>query len=724
MHFLSPFILAGLALAVVPLVIHLLNRRRFSQVDWAPMKYLKLTLRTNRRRLRLEQWLLLLARTLVVVLLILAVARPVLSGGGLSGLLAGRGRTARIVVLDDSLSMGYRADGRSAFEDAKLAAAAAVRELSSQDSLTLRLTSAPRTPLARDAHTQDAPRLLELIAKTELSHTDSRWAATLQRVEEDLAAAVFPVREVTLITDLRRHGWDEEVTAIANRWADAKDQRVTLRVIDVGTRRTDNIQVVDLRQEEPVGLPGNAIGLSAEIRNDQPAAAPPIQAILTVGEQSRPLLLPELPPGQTTRVPITVRFDKPGVYPVALSLPPAADALAEDNARWLTIRVRDRLKLALLDGEPGTQPFESETDFLAVALTAGNDAWQIEQITDPAWLTSPADGAAHGRVEPGATPDVLVLANVAALSLEQVKALEKRVGDGAGLMIFVGDQVDAQAYNERLFRHGEGLLPVPFESVRDEPVTGLLVEPLENSPLEILARLAPEALARIGAKRSLTVGTVPAAAQGVRVLARWNDADGRPAVIEKTFGRGRVILWTLTADRAWSDWPIEPTYVLAVRSAALLLARGSAAPSTLTVGQPVLRRFEGERPLEPRIIPPGNESPQPLLVENAQTAAPLLRYAGTSRAGIYAMTWKDAQGRPHAEPFAVNPDGGESQLEPIGDEPLAALLGRLKPQIVHPNAPALAAMPPGNEIWRLLAMALLTLMVLESLLALWVGRER
>src|SRR5918993_412065 len=109
MAFLSPILLWGLALASVPIIIHLLNRRRFRLIDWAPMKYLKLTIKTNRRRMRIEQFLLLAVRTLAVVALILAVARPVLSATGLGSWLGSRGRAARGIVIDDSFSMGYRA---------------------------------------------------------------------------------------------------------------------------------------------------------------------------------------------------------------------------------------------------------------------------------------------------------------------------------------------------------------------------------------------------------------------------------------------------------------------------------------------------------------------------------------------------------------------------------------------------------------------------------------
>src|SRR5690606_40054392 len=97
MSFLAPALLTGLVLASAPIIIHLLNRRRFLRVDWGPMKYLKLTLKSNRRRLRLEQWLLLAVRTLAVVMLFLAVARPVGSAANLAGFLQVQGRASRVI---------------------------------------------------------------------------------------------------------------------------------------------------------------------------------------------------------------------------------------------------------------------------------------------------------------------------------------------------------------------------------------------------------------------------------------------------------------------------------------------------------------------------------------------------------------------------------------------------------------------------------------------------
>src|SRR5882724_4251200 len=75
--FVTPtFAGAGLFLVSLPIIIHILNRRRFKTVDWAAMTFLLQALRKNRRRLRFEQWLLLATRCAVLLLLGLALARP------------------------------------------------------------------------------------------------------------------------------------------------------------------------------------------------------------------------------------------------------------------------------------------------------------------------------------------------------------------------------------------------------------------------------------------------------------------------------------------------------------------------------------------------------------------------------------------------------------------------------------------------------------------------
>jgi hypothetical protein len=765
MVFLSPILLTGLALASVPVIIHLLNRRRFRLVDWAPMKYLKLTIKKNRRRMRIEQFILLAVRTLAIVALILAVARPVLSATGLGSWLGARGRAAKVIVIDDSLSMGYQADRRSAFEAAKEAATQLVKSVGPQDSLTILTTSAPGSPLLRDAHLDDSSKATAAIAALQQSDARADWPAMFKVVDQHLANAPFPAKDVVLVTDLRREGWGNEVTETANRWA---SQSVEVKLIDVGTRQTANVSLVGFDQQDPVALPGQTVNLMATIRNDQ-ATVPSAQALLTIGGESRPVILPDLAPGSTTRVPLTVRRDEPGQQPIQLKLP--SDVLPADDGRWLNLNVRPNLQVTLVDGEPGARPFEGETDFLALSFAVGGVPWRVTKQSDSEWVGTRVGGVGE--------TDVIVLANVASLSPERVKELEELVRGGVGLMIFAGEQVDPQLYNDRLYKDGNGLLPARLEKIADDPVTGLVVESLDDSPLLPLSKIDPGALGRIVAKKFMIAETPlplppgeasgnsdrPRAGRGegarqseprrldrslsapsasttrphpnplpegegtsarqVRVLAKWNDSESHPAVIEKRFGKGRVLLWTVTADRAWSDWPVDPTYVLGVRSAAIAVARPDGQENMVNAGEPIRHRLAtGESTVaDARVLVPGASEPQVAAVEKTD-AGTILVHPRTTQSGVYTLKWKDNTGAERSHVITVNPNKAESDLRPVTESELADLMGSLSVSVIHYTGGETSLTGQGREIWKTLAMTLLALAAVESVLAMWVGRER
>src|SRR5260221_9460581 len=99
--FLNATLLWGLGLASIPLIIHLLFRRKFRRIEWAPMRYLKLTIQRNRRRIQIEQLLLLLLRTALILLLVCIIARPVVNAAGIRPWVGGGTRTGPILLLGD-----------------------------------------------------------------------------------------------------------------------------------------------------------------------------------------------------------------------------------------------------------------------------------------------------------------------------------------------------------------------------------------------------------------------------------------------------------------------------------------------------------------------------------------------------------------------------------------------------------------------------------------------
>ena len=294
LSFLNPMLLWGLALASIPLIIHLLFRRKFRRVDWAPMRYLKLSIQRNRQRIRLEQLLLLLLRTLAIMLLFFLVARPLLHASGMGSWLSGRGRASQILVVDDSLSMGYLEAGRSALDRAQDLALSVIESVGVQDHFTLVAASLPRTPLVREVELTDTEEVNKLVRAMRATDSFVSWESVLAAVDELLETSTYPIREVTIITDCRQAGWEHDLVELGNRWAAG---RVRLRVFDVGSRQTENVEVVRLEQIDPVVLVGNAARWEATVHNGTNRDLEGADANFFVDGKPSLLRLPSIQPG-------------------------------------------------------------------------------------------------------------------------------------------------------------------------------------------------------------------------------------------------------------------------------------------------------------------------------------------------------------------------------------------------------------------------------------------
>ena len=119
MSFLNPWLLAGIAGIASPIIIHLLAKKQIKRVVWAAMRFLKATVDRNKRKMNIEDILLLVLRCLILALLAFALARPSLREGGLGGF---GGDEAAIILVDNSGSMSATDGAVSRFEKAQKAA--------------------------------------------------------------------------------------------------------------------------------------------------------------------------------------------------------------------------------------------------------------------------------------------------------------------------------------------------------------------------------------------------------------------------------------------------------------------------------------------------------------------------------------------------------------------------------------------------------------------------
>lgn len=707
METLLPGMLWGLGLVGVPIIIHLLNKRKFRVVEWAPMKYLRLTLTRTRRRLRLEQLLLLLVRCAFVAALVLGLSRPTLVQDGLLSLAGGGGRMARAIVLDDSLSMGLRFGAESSFSLGRSAVLRIIESMSPRDFLQVLAAtnpSEPVSPMTEVREIENAARMVESIQLTDMTH---RWAEAVREGVRALANSPVPVRELDLVTDLRAEGFGEDLEDAA---AAAAAAGVVLRIVDVGGASSGNLVLLDLSHEGGAVVPRETALFRASVRNDGDEPFGPAVAVLRAGEASRSIAVPRIEPGATGEFPVEWRFEQPGSWWLSLELP--EDALPGDNRRFCAVEVRENLVLHLVDGNPSDEPFEGETDFLAVAFTVGAAPWRVYSFTDAEWL-----GARP------ATPDLLVLANLMALPPDRARWVAERVRAGMGLMVFPGDQMDVPLWDRLADSAGEGLLPCPLVEVRDGPVQGIVVEPVENSPLASLARLSPEALAEVRVDRFLDVRPEASGSGAARVLMRYDHGDAPAAVVERACGRGRVLLSTTSANRAWTDWPVDPTWLMAMREMGMAAAAADSSELNLQAGRsPALST--GSRPvLDARLKAPGALADFGMASGEDGEGGYRVVWGPARHAGIYEAKWTGEDGAGVLRRVAVNPVALESRLDRMDERELRRLLRGLDVEIVHHSALGEVLEQPGREIWRWFVWIAAAFLAVESLLMVYAGRR-
>src|SRR3989441_788880 len=193
--FLHPVALVGLAAAAIPALLHLLERRVPPEAEFPPLRYLSEAERQSARRLKLRHLLLLILRTAVIVLIVLAAARPLFptqaSGGSLHE------PTALAVILDNSASSGLVVDGRPVLDRLKAVARASLARAAASDRLWLVLADG----VAR-AGTPDA-----LVATVDSAGVSARrldLTAAVRAAARLVDAEPLPAREVHVVSDLQR----------------------------------------------------------------------------------------------------------------------------------------------------------------------------------------------------------------------------------------------------------------------------------------------------------------------------------------------------------------------------------------------------------------------------------------------------------------------------------------------------------------------------------------
>ncbi|MCC6971334.1 MAG: BatA domain-containing protein [Phycisphaerales bacterium] len=259
--FLHPTLLyVGLACVAIPIIIHLLTRQRRQPIPWAAMRFIIEAYKRQRRRLTLEQLLLLAARCLLVALIALAIARPLLSTT------AAASRSARVVyiLLDNSLASTLtNPDGLSALDSHKKSAVDLLATLDPArgDRAGLILLGAPVDPAVVPA-SADLPALRRLIEQATPTDSAADLDAAFSHLSSALAAA--PKDSPPLTLSLHSEFLAGSLDTQRKLASLSSPVPVSLSIAPPRESAVSNVFITGVEPLRPLILAGAALGTQAD----------------------------------------------------------------------------------------------------------------------------------------------------------------------------------------------------------------------------------------------------------------------------------------------------------------------------------------------------------------------------------------------------------------------------------------------------------------------------
>ena len=443
MSFLNPLFLLALAGISVPVLIHLFRRKKTRPVSWAAMRFLRQAAEARKKRVKLEDLLLMLLRCLALAAVVIALARP------WWGAAPGASKIVKDValVIDNSASMEIGdAFGRAVSQAAELVADS---PQGSAFSLVAGRTTVLASPVTNRAEVLDALAGLELEA-TSFPAFDALGiaGATL-----DASTSGRP-REIVVFTDGQSLGWK----------LDAPDRWELLRGAMESMRPAPGVEIRQIRPQQPVVnlsvtlsrdpgppvIPGREVGFTLAVQNTGEIARVPGKIVFKNGDEvSESQIAYSVLPGGSGVTTFSAVFEESGFVEAWIE---GGDDLSSDDRSAVAVAVFPPPRVLVVEGRPGTG--------LAIgkALDAISGSGGVERI--------PATGLA--RVAAFADYECVVLVEVSRLSTLVAGALRRYSLEGGHLVSIIGERTDVDFMNS-----WEGVLPSkldPWDAAREREV--------------------------------------------------------------------------------------------------------------------------------------------------------------------------------------------------------------------------------------------------------------
>ena len=687
----------------VPILIHLLKRTR--KIPWGAMILLQRTQKKRKRKVRIEDLLVLILRCLALFLIAMALLRPTLRNmAGFS--LIGDQRIATIIAIDGSYSMAH-GDRFTRFQEAKTQAQSILMTLSPGDPVSIVIMGdKPKVVLPPTAF--DHNQVQQILKNAEVRGEGLNIENNLKVIKQMIDDIKSPIREVYIITDAQKIDFQtlsEEAQGLMSSMNN-EDENRRLTVIQIQPDHNENLALTNLVFAGGTIRRNATAQFVAELYNggDQEQKRIPITLDLD-GQSIDTQVVQSLKAGEKQLVTFNVSFRNAGPHRLSAHIE-TEDALELDNRRYFAIDVPDSINILCIDGSyAGTKKHQSETYFLEKALRLKGSGpaigLQIEVID--------ARAADARKMK----ADFIIMANVSGLQPSTLKKIKDSVYKGSCLIIFPGSKTEGAlkaSFPEPDFLPAEYVENVTLPASN---AVSMNVSDRGHAIGMVLQRLPKDLL---NSSSFWTYGKLKVR-KNVRTPLKFSNGD--PLLVERKYGHGRIMIFASSANREWNDLPLSPLNPIWLHSL-ISYHTSSLGQASYTVGQP-LHMSMSKRKIGTlsSVKTPDGQTVRPKKTVHPTMPDELanLDFGYAEKPGFYDLLLMDGEA---PKLLCANIPAREANLRTVPEDELMGTLAKTGTALIKAGPGLVEQIKEnrvGYEIWRALLIMALLCLIAQAILA-------
>lgn len=687
MTFLNPAVLIGLLAAAIPVIIHLLNLRKLKKIEFSTLAFLKELQKNKIRKIKIKQWLLLVLRVMIILLIVFAFARPALRGFNIAGTTSAA-KTTAVLIIDDTFSMSVLSQNGSYFNQAKDLARQVIEQLKEGDEAALIfLSEVNKQPNL----TSDFASLINQLNQKEISFGNAKLTDAMTMAADLVDKSKNFNREIYLFTDFQKNIFPP--ADLKSDLSDLLNENIKLYSFSFTDKKVFNLGIDELKINSQIFEKDKPISFSVNVSNYSDQDVKNGVLSLFINEKRAAQKSFDVETGKTVLVDIEASADASGFVDVSAEIEP--DDIEYDNKRFNSLFIPDKISILIVADD------DESSKFIKLALkTISNEKIILEERN-----SNKINGIELKNY------DVIFICSENII--QSSDKLNQYLKNGGSIIIFPSSKAEIERLNDVLKKFDLPVTTGIAGKINDKSLTASFDKIDYNHPIFVN-------LFRKEGKKNVESPSVnyflkySTQGKGTSIIQL---TDGSSFLSEFKVGNGKIFFFNISGNIGWSNFPLKTIFAPLLIKSVFYLSQKENLKSNIIAGEPYAIELNKIKSAQIKILRPDSTTDYINLDLANQK---YLEYKNTNLSGFY----KVYSGKELIENLAVNHDKSESNPDYADKNVFEKFLKQINFKgnliSIDKNKNPLEAINQarfGSELWRIFLLIALILAIIEMSIA-------